>query len=109
MNKSPINKSDIHPINPLKGVYRKTLIYNDSVMLCHFTLEKNANIPMHSHKENQIGYVIKGQIKFLTDDNEFIVKEGDSYIFNSNEKHGALILENAEIIDIFNPSRQDYI
>ena len=109
MKKSPINKSDIQPINPLKGVYRKTLIFNDSVMLCHFTLEKNAKIPKHSHEENQIGYIIKGQIKFLTDDKEFIAKEGDSYIFKSNERHGALILENTEVIDVLNPRRQDYI
>jgi len=109
MNKSPINKSDIHPTNQLKGVYRKTLIYDDSMMLCHFTLEKNAKIPKHSHKENQIGYVIKGKIKFLTDEKEFIAKEGDSYLFKSNERHGALILENSEVIDVFNPLRQDYI
>lgn len=109
MNKSPINKFNVQSINPIKGVFRKTLIYNESLMLCHFTFEKNAKIPIHSHREHQIGYLIKGQIKFLTDDNEFIAKEGDSYIFNSNEKHGALILEDTEIIEVFSPSRQDYI
>ena len=108
MTKYNVNKDDVPTIDDLKGIYRKTLIYNDSVMLCHFILEKNAKIPIHSHKEHQIGYVIKGKIKFMTDDQEFIVKEGTSYIFDSNEKHGALILENAEIIDIFNPAREDY-
>jgi len=108
MTKSSINRNNVQSVNQLKGVYRKTLIHNDSVMLCHFILDKDAEIPLHSHVEHQIGYVIKGQIKFITEGNEFIVVEGDSYIFDSNEKHGALILENAEIIDVFSPSREDY-
>ena len=108
MTNYPVSRTKVQAVKTLDGVYRKTLIYNDSLMLCHFTLEKNAIIPLHSHKENQIGYVIRGKIKFQTKDIEFIAKEGDSYVFDSNEKHGALILENAEIIDVFNPSRDDY-
>jgi len=108
MTKNIINKENIRPIKALEGVFRRTLMYNDSLMLCHFILEKNAEIPIHSHKEHQIGYVIKGRLKFITENSEFIAKEGDSYVFDSDEKHGALILENTEVIDVFNPSREDY-
>ncbi len=108
MMKYIVNKEDVQPKKALEGIYRRTLIYNNDLMICHFILEKNAEIPMHNHKEHQIGYVLKGKINFITEDNEFIAKEGDSYVFNSNEKHGALILENAEVIDVFNPSREDY-
>jgi len=103
-----VNKLSIEPIEALEGVFRRTLLYNDSLMLCHFTLEENAEVPLHSHKEHQIGYVLKGKLKFITEEGEFIAKEGDSYFFDSNEKHGALILEYTEVIDIFNPSREDY-
>ncbi|MFX1339631.1 MAG: cupin domain-containing protein [Promethearchaeota archaeon] len=104
----PINKNNVAPVNPIKGVFRRTLIYNDSLMLCHFKLEKNAEIPIHSHNEHQIGYIIKGKLKFLTENGEFIAKEGDSYVFESNEKHGAIVIKDSELIDIFNPSREDY-
>ena len=103
-----VSKENVQPIKALEGVFRRTLIYNDALMLCHFSLEKNAEIPMHSHIEQQIGYLVKGKIKFLTENGEFIAKEGDSYVFGSNEKHGALILEDSEVIDVFNPSRDDY-
>ena len=103
-----VNKQNIKPIEALEGIFRRTLLYNDSLMLCHFTLEENAEVPIHSHKEHQIGYVIKGKLKFITENGEFIAKEGDSYVFDSNEKHGATILENAEVIDVFNPCREDY-
>jgi len=103
-----VNKENVRPIEALQGIFRRTLIYNDSLMLCHFMLEKNAEVPVHTHEEHQIGYIIKGKIKFLTESGEFIAKEGDCYVFDSNEKHGALILEDSEVIDVFNPSREDY-
>lgn len=108
MAKNIMSRNSVQPIKTFEGVYRKTLIYNNNLMLCHFTLEKNANIPIHSHKEHQTGYVLKGKLKFLTEEGHFIAKEGDSYIFDSNEKHGAFILEDSEVIDVFNPAREDY-
>ena len=108
MNRSHINKKSVPKVEALKGIFRKTLIYDDNLMLCHFFLEKNSEVPMHTHKENQIGYVIKGKINFKTDLEEFVATEGESYLFNSNEKHGAILLEDSEIIDIFNPAREDY-
>ncbi|MFW9826256.1 MAG: cupin domain-containing protein [Candidatus Thorarchaeota archaeon] len=104
----PVNKNNIVPVNPIGGVFRRTLTFNDSLMLCYFKLEKNAEVPIHSHNEHQIGYIIKGKLKFLTEKGEFMAKEGDSYVFNSNEKHGAIVLEETELIDIFNPPREDY-
>jgi quercetin dioxygenase-like cupin family protein len=108
MQRNNISRKDIPAVEVFEGIYRKTLLYNKDLMLCHFTLDKNANVPVHNHDENQIGYVIKGKLKFLTEEGEFIANEGDSYIFYSNEKHGAVVLENSEVIDVFNPAREDY-
>jgi quercetin dioxygenase-like cupin family protein len=102
------SRNNVQTIKVFEGVYRKTLLYNKQLMLCYFTLEKNANIPLHTHKEHQIGYVIKRKLRFITEEREFIAKEGDSYIFDSNEKHGAIVLEDSEVIDVFNPAREDY-
>ena len=86
MNENPTNKDSVTPIEALEGVFRKTLVYNDKVMLCFFTLKKNAEIPLHNHEAHQIGYVIKGKIKFITENDEFIAIGGDSYVFGSYEK-----------------------
>ena len=108
MNKNLVSKNSVEPVKTFKGIYRKTLAYNGNIMLCHFFLEKNAEVPLHNHKEHQVGYIIKGRLKFFTENSEFIAGEGDSYIFDSNVKHGAIILEDTEVIDIFNPAREDY-
>ncbi|MBD3194000.1 MAG: cupin domain-containing protein [Candidatus Lokiarchaeota archaeon] len=77
-------------------------------MLCIFYLEKNAFVPLHHHEEHQIGYVLKGKLRFLIKEGDFLAEEGDSYIFNSNEEHGAEVLEDTEVIEVFSPSREDY-
>ncbi len=107
--KGPINKNNIEAVKQLEGIYRKTLSFNGSVMLCQFDLRKNSEIPMHEHEAHQIGYVIKGKIKFITETRgEFIAQKGDSYVFDSLEKHGAIILKDAEVIEVFHPSREEY-
>ena len=108
MKNKLVNRDSIEAVEALDGVYRRTLSFSDDLMLCHFFLQKGSEIPIHSHKEHQIGYVIRGKLKFFTENANFIVEEGDSYLFNSNEKHGAITLEDSEVIDVFNPSRDDY-
>lgn len=109
MIKGPVNKANIQKVKALDGVYRKTMAYNDSVMLCYFDLEKNAEIPLHDHDSHQIGYVVSGKIQFITETRgDFLAQEGDSYVFNSREKHGAKVLETAEVIEVFCPTRDEY-
>jgi len=108
MRKNLVSKNSVDSVEILHGIYRKTLSYNKNMMLCHFNLNKGSQIPLHSHKEHQIGYVLKGKLKFITENGEFMAKEGDSYVFDSNEKHGAIILEDTDAIDVFSPAREDY-
>ena len=109
MQKGPINKDKVNSVKLLEGIFRKTLSYNDEVMLCQFNLEKDAEIPLHDHEAHQIGYVITGKIQFFTETRgDFITKAGDSYTFDSFEKHGAKIIESAEIIEVFSPIRENY-
>jgi quercetin dioxygenase-like cupin family protein len=108
MNKYLVSKNSVEFVNALDGISRKTLVYNNDIMLCYFFLKKDAEVPLHNHKEHQVGYVVRGKLKFFTEEKEFIAKEGDSYIFDSNIKHGAIILEDSEVIDIFSPARADY-
>jgi quercetin dioxygenase-like cupin family protein len=103
-----VNQEDIQPIKMSKGVYRRTLIYNDVLMICHFRFERNAEVPLHNHEAHQIGYIMQGKIEFRTETREFVVKTGDSYVFDSYEQHGAVCLEPAEVIEVFSPPRSAY-
>jgi quercetin dioxygenase-like cupin family protein len=108
MPSNTINKKDVKPVRVLDGIYRKTLAYNDETMLCFFRLEEGATIPLHQHDATQIGYVMEGKIKFLMENKEFVAEAGDSYVFDSKEKHGAEVLEDTNVIEVFSPCREEY-
>jgi quercetin dioxygenase-like cupin family protein len=106
---NPINKKSVNAVEALPGIFRRTLTYNNEAMLCHFEMKKGAQIPLHQHVHVQNGYCVTGKLRFFTKTGDFIVTAGDSYIFNSNEAHGADVLEESDVVEIFIPCREEYI
>jgi quercetin dioxygenase-like cupin family protein len=91
------------------GIFRTTLCYEKNTMLCHFRMQEGAEIPLHSHEAVQTGFVIKGRIEFILGEGKsFIAETGSSYLFSSEEPHGARILEDSELIETFVPMRPEY-
>ncbi len=92
------------------GVLRRTLAHNQDVMLCHFELKRGAVIPLHQHHPSQIGYVLRGRVRFHSDRHPdgFVVKAGDSYVFDPDEQHGAEAIEDSAYIEAFSPARPEY-
>jgi quercetin dioxygenase-like cupin family protein len=90
---------------------RRTLAYDDQIMLCHFTMEKGMKLELHKHLAVQVGYVIKGKVKFIKDDGTSIIATtGTSYVFDSNEVHGIdEVYEPTELIECFSPMRPEYV
>ncbi len=102
--------SEQKTVEMFPGIFRTTLSYNDDLMLCHFVMKKGAFIPLHQHQAAQIGYVIKGKVRFFTKaESKLVVESGCGYIFDSNEEHGSEVLEDTELIECFNPMRSEYI
>ncbi len=102
--------SESKAVEMLPGIYRTTLSYNEEIMFCHFRLKKGAGIPLHHHPAVQSGYVISGKIRFLKKDRPgFIAEAGSSYVFMSEEQHGAEVLEDAEVVECFAPLRPELI
>ena len=105
---NPVNKESVIGIEALDGITRKTLTYNKDVLMALFEMKAGSSIPLHNHIHSQIGYVVKGKVKFITENSSFIVKAGDSYVFNGDEKHGAEIIRDSEVIEVFSPCRDEY-
>jgi quercetin dioxygenase-like cupin family protein len=92
------------------GVVRRTLVYNDEIMLCHFTVAQGSTLDIHQHAAVQSGYVTKGKIKIIKGDGtSFVAPAGTAYVFDSNEAHGVEVLEPSEVIECFAPVRPEFI
>jgi quercetin dioxygenase-like cupin family protein len=96
-------------IKALPGVNRKTLVYGAKTLMTEFFLEEGNSIPVHSHPYEQTGYLVTGKLRFTIGSEIIDAKPGDSWCIPSDEMHGAEVLENSTVIEIFSPVREDYL
>jgi quercetin dioxygenase-like cupin family protein len=78
-------------------------------MLARIVLKNGAHVPMHQHFHEQISHVLQGALKFVLEEGETIVREGDVLCIPPNAPHEVFALEDSVALDIFNPPRQDWI
>ncbi len=64
---------------------------------------------MHSHPHEQTGYLLSGKMRFTIDGNVFEAEPGDSWTIKSGVVHGAEVIKDALVIEIFSPVREDYL
>jgi quercetin dioxygenase-like cupin family protein len=106
--KNPIPRQDREAVENPTRIFRTTMAFNDELMLCHFRMKEGARIPLHSHQPAQSGYVVKGRIRFFTQESSFVAEEGCGYVFDPNENHGAEVLCDSEVIECFSPKRPEF-
>jgi quercetin dioxygenase-like cupin family protein len=69
-------------------------------------LEPGAVAEMHTHEEEQMGYVVSGRCDFTDGTNTWRLDPGDTYHAASGVPHSAKALdERCVIIDAFSPPR----
>ena len=96
-------------IEHLSSLIGRQLIVGTNVMVARILLKKGARVPLHSHHNEQVSYVLDGVMKFFLDNREVIVSAGEVLCIPPNMPHEAIALEDTVDLDIFNPPRQDWI
>lgn len=96
-------------VEMLPGVFRRTLITTPGMMLCEITLEAGAEVPMHTHPHEQIGYVAQGQIEMTVAGEVRLCATGDSYAIPGGVPHAARATHGRTVVvDVFTPHREEY-
>ena len=103
-----VSPKDVEQIEMFDGVFRRTLATTDEAMLCQFFLEKDSVVPIHSHMNDQVGYVVSGSVEYTIGTETRILKPGDNYAIPGGIDHTARAIEDSWIIDVFSPPREDY-
>ncbi|WP_026884024.1 cupin domain-containing protein [Clostridium akagii] len=92
-----------------KGVSRKILAHVTNMMAVEVNFIKGAIGEIHSHENEQIGYITKGSFQVDIDGKKEILKAGDTYYTEPNVLHGVVALEDSTILDVFIPQREDFL
>ena len=97
------------PVEHLNPLIDRQFVAGDRSMLARIILRKGSIVPLHSHDNEQITYVLEGALKFLIEGKELIVRSGEILVIPSNLPHSAEALEDTVDLDIFCPPREDWI
>jgi quercetin dioxygenase-like cupin family protein len=100
------------PKEQLKPDLHRRLISTERLMLAHVYLDKGCIVPMHSHENEQLTYILEGLLRFSlgADGSEIIdVAAGEVLHIPSNLPHQAEAIEKTLDVDIFCPPREDWL
>lgn len=84
-----VTEAERKPAEVAEGVYLADLAAGEKASMKHWRVEPGATLPTHRHQNEQIGYVISGALVANVEGEERRLEPGDSYVFPSDELHGA--------------------
>lgn len=91
-----------------EGIARQ-VIHSGRMTTARIFLKKGAVVARHSHENEQMSHVLEGRLKFEFNGGDVVVEAGQVLEIPSNEPHRVVALEDSAAMDVFAPSRQDWI
>lgn len=91
------------------GAERQILGYNGDIMMVKVRFRKGDIGKMHSHPHSQVTYVLSGVFEFTVMGETRTIKAGDAIYQRPGTPHGCICIEEGELIDCFNPVREEFL
>ena len=85
------------------------MVWGQKIMVARVLLKKGCIVPMHSHLNEQVTYILEGALKFWIDGKEIVVNAGEVLTIPAHMPHQAQALVDTVDLDIFHPPRADWI
>ena len=92
-----------------EGVRRQIIAYGPDLMMVRVQFETGGIGHPHQHVHVQSCYVNSGVFDVTISGKTKRLNAGDSFYVPSNALHGVVAIEAGELIDAFNPVRQDFL
>jgi quercetin dioxygenase-like cupin family protein len=91
----------------IKG-YTARSIHTGTITLMYWTVKAGAAMPVHSHIHGQVAHVLKGKFELTVDGETRILEPGIVAVIPPNAEHGGRAVTDCELLDVFQPEREDY-
>lgn len=88
--------------------FKGRFIHMKSFTIAFWEVEKDAEIPLHSHVHEQTTQVIEGKFEMTVDNVTKVYEPGMIVTIPSFIEHGGKALTNCKLTDVFCPVREEY-
>lgn len=103
-------------MNQIKNIKPKEVVpgitgyyaHGEKMTFGYVELIEGASIPTHQHIQEQITYIIEGQLDMIIGGKPCTLTPGMYHVIPSNMPHSATAKTFCKLIDAFSPVREDY-
>lgn len=103
------------PRERVSAQLERRLVTGERMMLAHVYLKKGCVVPLHSHANEQMTYILDGALRLWVgaegspDQRVYDVRAGEVLVIPGTVPHRAEALEDTLDLDVFCPPRQDWL
>jgi quercetin dioxygenase-like cupin family protein len=111
-NQQKVFKWDEMPKEQVNEKFGRRIVSGEKIMLTQIYLEKGFVVPWHSHENEQISYVVDGELKiWVGDENSdpYFVSSGEVIVIPSGVPHKVEVIRKTFDLDLFSPPREDWL
>lgn len=94
---------------PAEGIKLKTITHGEKTSMVEFFLSAGSTLAEHAHPHEQTGYLISGKLTLIVDGVPHPAEAGDSWTVAGDVPHSAEVSEDAHVVEIFAPVREDLL
>ncbi|MGB6151181.1 MAG: cupin domain-containing protein [Pricia sp.] len=102
-----LNLATIPPKELMPGLHGK-LVHTENMSIAFWEVEKGAEVPEHSHMNEQVMHVIEGEFELTLDGETKSYHPGDLVVIAPHKKHSGKALTPCKLMDVFSPVREEY-
>lgn len=84
------------------------MIHTDHMTVAHFRILKGSVLPEHHHPHEQVTNIISGSLEMTIGGVKQVCKPGSVAVIPSNIPHSGVALTDCIVVDVFQPTREDY-
>jgi len=87
----------------------RRILVGEKEMVVFWSMKAGVHAAAHTHPHEQIFWMISGTMEFRLGDEKRTCRPGDLGVIPGGVEHEAWFPEDAEVIDIFAPPREDFL
>jgi|TARA_B100001094_G_C17399413_1_gene424966 quercetin dioxygenase-like cupin family protein len=99
--------SELEERELVSGFFGK-MIHSAKMTMAYWTVEQDAMLPEHQHPHEQVLNLLEGEFQLQVDGKTHHLMPGSVFVIPGNTPHSGRALKQCRILDVFQPSRDDY-
>ena len=91
-----------------KDILLQELGHGENMNVLHWNMADGSVVKLHTHSQEQFGYVIKGGFEMVVGEEKASLEAGDCYFIAPDVPHSFVAVGDTEAIDVFTPIKRDF-